>query len=258
MSSFVRSLPSSGLYTCGVQSLGPTSTTTLGVPTKFLRTRGRVEKSKARKAGGHRCKRISAVGRQEDGEKCGNDALSSHCSRQLYPITPVPPPPYRPDRVCARGPELRCGRSRSSPESIYPLRSFTPSLPIISPYLSPPLIFQFCPPISSLSSRFRERATDRSSSHQIIAKISRGGATTRLPRAHSGNVQQVGVSSAHAALPTQLATFFSTDFASSTKRLLVYEHREEGARFTFLRASGSNFEGSNETGGRGGGGGINR
>lgn len=219
-----------------------------------------MEKSKARKAGGHRCKRISAVGRQEDGEKCGNDALSSHCSRQLYPITPVPPPPYRPDRVCARGPELRCGRSRSSPESIYPLAHLLPPSPLFPLIYRLPLIFQFCPPISSLSSRFRERATDRSSSHQIIAKISRGGATTRLPRAHSGNVQQVGVSSAHAALPTQLATFFFHRFrvarVSSTKRLLVYEHREEGARFTFLR--GSNFEGSNETGGRGGGGGINR
>lgn len=144
------------------------------------------------------------------------------------------------------------------PSLYIPFAHLLPPSPLFLLIYRLPLIFQFCPPISSLSSRFRERATDRSSSHQIIAKISRGGATTRLPRAHSGNVQQVGVSSAHAALPTQLATFFSTDFASSTKRLLVYEHREEGARFTFLRASGSNFEGSNETGGRGGGGGINR
>lgn len=108
-----------------------------------------MEKSKARKAGGHRCKRISAVGRQEDGEKCGNDALSSHCSRQLYPITPVPPPPYRPDRVCARGPAsyVAVGRAildprlRISPSLIY--SSFLP--PIISPYLSPPANFPISP-----------------------------------------------------------------------------------------------------------------
>lgn len=100
------------------------------------------------------------------------------------------------------------------PSLYIPFAHLLPPSPLFPLIYRLPLIFQFCPPISSLSSRFRERATDRSSSHQIIAKISRGGATTRLPRAHSGNVQQVGVSSAHAALPTQLATFFSTDFAS--------------------------------------------
>lgn len=221
-----------------------------------------MEKSKARKAGGHRCKRISAVGRQEDGEKCGNDALSSHCSRQLYPITPVPPPPYRPDRVCARGPELRCGRSRSSPESIYPLRSFTPSLPIISPYLSPPANFPILPahfftflPFPRtrhrsivLSSDNREnfaRRRDHETPPSTLGERATGGCVERACRSSN---------------PTRHIFFhrFRVARVSSTKRLLVYEHREEGARFTFLRASGSNFEGSNETGGRGGGGGINR
>lgn len=58
------------MYLRGVSSIhqGPTSTTTLhdGVPTKFLRIRGCVEKSMARKAGEHTgAKRISAVSRQE-------------------------------------------------------------------------------------------------------------------------------------------------------------------------------------------------
>lgn len=222
-----------------------------------------MEKSKARKAGGHRCKRISAVGRQEDGEKCGNDALSSHCSRQLYPITPVPPPPYRPDRVCARGPELRCGRSRSSPESIYPLAHLLPPSPLFPLIYRLPLIFQFCPPISSLSSRFRERATDRSSSHRAPdnrenfarRRDHETPPSTLGERATGGCVERACRSSN----PTRHIFFhrFRVARVSSTKRLLVYEHREQGARFTFLRASGSNFEGSNETGGKEGGG-INR
>lgn len=84
---------------------------------------------RAKPVDGHRCKRISAVGRQEDaGEKCGNDALSSHCSRQLYPITPVPP--YHPDRARARGPEPRCGRSRCEPDATL-LPSFPPSFLLI-------------------------------------------------------------------------------------------------------------------------------
>lgn len=129
-----------------------------------------MEKSKARKAGGHRCKRISAVGRQEDGEKCGNDALSSHCSRQLYPITPVPPPPYRPDRVCARGPAsyVAVGRAILDPRlRIYPLRSFIPpSSPLFPLIYRLPLIFQFRPdrsPISLSPPHFWER--DRSPFH---------------------------------------------------------------------------------------------
>lgn len=33
---------------------------------------------------------------KKDSEKCGNDALSSHCLRQLYPITPDPLLPFLP------------------------------------------------------------------------------------------------------------------------------------------------------------------
>lgn len=198
------------------------------------------------------------------GKKMVKNAVMTHCPRiardNYTPLRPSRHPlivrivsvPEDPSYVAV---------GRDPRPSLYiPFAHLLPPSPLFPLIYRLPLIFQFCPPISSLSSRFRERATDRSSSHQIIAKISRGGATTRLPRAHSGNVQQVGVSSAHAALPTQLATFFFHRFrvARVSKRLLVYEHREEGARFTFLRASGSNFEGSNETGGRGGGGGINR
>lgn len=127
------------------------------------------------------------------------------------------------------------------PSLYIPFAHLLPPSPLFPLIYRLPLIFQFCPPISSLSSRFRERATDRSSSHQIIAKISRGGATTRLPRAHSGNVQQVGVSSAHVALSTQLAAFFSTDFASracpSVYSFTSIEKRGRGLLFCADRIS---------------------
>lgn len=189
----------------------------------------------ARKAGGHRCKRISAVGRQEDAEKCGNDALSSHCSRQLYPITPVPPPPpYRPDRVCARGPELRCGRSRSSRPrlSIYPLRSFIPS-PLSPLIYRLPLIFQFRPCFFTLPPFPRTRSIVV---HRFVAQDNRENFTrrrdiARLPRADStgGCVERACRSSN----PTR-HIFFPTDFVSrACPRPTVYlftilEHRKEG------------------------------
>lgn len=150
------------------------------------------------------------------------------------------------------------------PSLYIPFAHLLPPSPLFPLIYRLPLIFQFCPPISSLSSRFRERATDRSSSHRAPdnrenfarRRDHETPPSTLGERATGGCVERACRSSN----PTRRIFFhrFRVARVSSTKRLLVYEHREEGARFTFLRASGSNFEGSNETGGRGGGGGINR
>lgn len=52
------------------------------------------------------------------------------------------------------------------PSLYIPFAHLLPPSPLFPLIYRLPLIFQFCPPISSLSSRFRERATDRSSSHR--------------------------------------------------------------------------------------------
>lgn len=52
------------------------------------------------------------------------------------------------------------------PSLYIPFAHLLPPSPLFPLIYRLPLIFQFCPPISSLSSRFRERATDRLSSHR--------------------------------------------------------------------------------------------
>lgn len=91
---------------------GPTSTTALnnGVPSKFLRTRGRVEKSMARKAGEHRCKAHLCC---RPTRKTVKNAVMTHCPRIARDnYTPLRPTRYSLFfRSCLRT-EARCGRSR--------------------------------------------------------------------------------------------------------------------------------------------------
>lgn len=73
------------------QILGPTSTTTLGddVPTKFLRTRGCVEKSKARKAARTPVQDASLL---LAGKKMVKNAVMTHCPRIAHDnYTPLRP-----------------------------------------------------------------------------------------------------------------------------------------------------------------------
>lgn len=94
---------------------GPTSTTTLndGVPSKFLRTRDRVEKSMARKAGEHRYKAHLCC---RPIRKTVKNAVMTHCPRIACDnYTPLRPTRYSLFfRSCLRT-EARCGRSQYAP-----------------------------------------------------------------------------------------------------------------------------------------------
>lgn len=91
---------------------GPTSTTTLndGVPSKFLRTRGRIEKSMARKAGEHRCKAHLCC---RPARKTVKNAVMTHCPRIARDnYTPLHPTRYSLFFRSHPWIEAHCGRSR--------------------------------------------------------------------------------------------------------------------------------------------------
>jgi len=91
---------------------GPTSTTTLddGVPSKFPSTRGRVEKSMARKAGEQRCKAHLCC---RPARKTLKNAVMTHCPRIARDnYTPLRPTRYSLFFRSRPPTEARCGRSR--------------------------------------------------------------------------------------------------------------------------------------------------
>jgi len=91
---------------------GPTSTTTLDgdVPSKFLRTRGRIEKSMGRKAGEQRCKAHLCC---RPARKTLKNAVMTHCPRIARDnYTPLRPTRYSLFFRSRPRTEARCGRSR--------------------------------------------------------------------------------------------------------------------------------------------------
>lgn len=101
------------------------------------------------------------------------------------------------------------------PSLYIPFAHLLPPSPLFPLIYRLPLIFQFCPPISSLSSRFRERATDRSSSHRAPdnrenfarRRDHETPPSTLGERATGGCVER-------ACRSSNPPHFFSTDFAS--------------------------------------------
>lgn len=100
------------------------------------------------------------------------------------------------------------------PSLYIPFAHLLPPSPLFPLIYRLPLIFQFCPPISSLSSRFRERATDRSSSHRAPDNRENFARPRDSPEHTRGTCNRWVCRARMPLFQPNSPHFFSTDFAS--------------------------------------------